>query len=122
MIIQFFPHHTVDAGSFFEILEYAVNAEGFMVQKESARGNIAFALPSDEAFTPNQPKLVGISQFANRTKDRTGKMLYTFAEITPELVAGLIFGPISNQHYTTITDELGIRSCWSRGIKNIYFV
>ncbi len=122
MIIEFFHHHTVDAGSSFEILEYAVNDSGFMVQKERAKGNIGFALPSDEAFTPNQPKLVGIAQFANRSKNRTGKMLYTFAEITPTLVAGLIFGPISNQHYTTVTDELGIRSCWSRGIKNIYFV
>lgn len=122
MIIQFFPHHTVEAGSLFEILEYAVNADGFMVQKESVKGNISFGMPSDEVFTPNQPKLIGIAQFANRSKDRTGKMLYNFAEITPTLIEGLIFGPSSNQHYTTVTDELGVRSCWSRGIKNIYFV
>lgn len=123
MIVVFYPHQTADAGSHFEILEYAVDSVGYMVQKPESKGQITFGLPlGPDVFTPNQPKILGLAQYSNRANQRTGKMVYTFSEITPELVSTLLFGPLTEQKFTVIAEELNVKVCWSKGIKNIYFV
>ena len=123
MIVVFWPHQTQDVGSHFEILEYAVDSAGYMVQKATSKGQLSFGLPlGPDVFTPNQPKILGLAQYSNRVNQRTGKMVYEFSELTPELVSTLLFGPLTDQKFTVIADELNTKVCWSKGIKNIYFV
>lgn len=120
MIIRFFERRTLDSGSRAEVLEYAVNDAGLIIQKLRSKGNIGYAIPEPEAFT--NVTVLGLAQFSNRPARRTGELLYDFSEMTPALIDTLVYGPISDQKYTIITEELGTKTCWSRGIKHIYFV
>ena len=67
-------------------------------------------------------KVIGIAQFANRPINRTGQLVYSFSEINENLVSTLNFGPLTDQKFTIVAEELGVKTCWSRGIKNIYFI
>lgn len=92
---------------------FAVNSEGFIVQKAVDR-----ILPPPEAFE-NAVKLLGIATLKEK------KLLYTFDQITPELIAGGIAGLSANASYmpiyTIIVNDLGDKIAWSRGIESIYF-
>jgi hypothetical protein len=120
IILQFWNHKTIDQASHFEILQYAVNDQGLIAQKEW-KGALTFDIPEPDAFLGGET-LLGLAQYANIPKNNVGGQLYTFAQITPALVATLDFGPISNSHFTIITNRLGMRFRWSRGLENILFV
>lgn len=99
---------------------YAVNSEGFMAMKSESR-----YLPEPEAFT-NSPKLLGIALLTTRLNlGAEKKILYTFEELTPELLSGGVVGlsnkSISKPIYTIIVDDFGEKISWSRGIEQIYF-
>ena len=102
-----------DSG-FFGIDEYG----RILIAPVSIRGQAELS-----GFEGSIDTLVGICTL---NKSGGNQQVYTFADITPELLSSGIFGlgPVTctTPQFSIITKSLGETICWSRGIEKIFYI
>jgi hypothetical protein len=128
MFIELFQDYsfTYDGEHFALPRIYAVNDLGQMA--ELTRGK----MPDQNAFT-DQMIFVGLATYhtgavsptfgARPDPKRTGKLVYTFAQLTPDLVSTIKFGTDAHQNFSPVSNDKGAFAlrCWNRGVERITF-
>jgi len=128
MYIELFQDYsfTYDGEHFSLPRFYAVNDLGQMA--EMVRNKV----PDANAFTDSMV-FKGLAQYhtgpvaptfgARPDPLRTGKMVYTFAQLTPALIKTLDFGYDAHQKFAPVSMDKGAfcLRCWNRGVEKIRF-